>query len=285
MAIVDVYIDETGDLKTPRDGRPFGYGFFALERNEAALALRSLIESEFGGGFHLKEIRGGPRRKIKAARKLVSLIPSTGFFHGGTLMFPNPDYGGEPLFHALAEPCEELRAEIDATPVRQNGLILPEDIPSVGRLRNNQRYQTLYPTAVIATSIILLRAPECPNPLDLHVNFGAIGLAEDHVKKVSLSLHDMYSRSRRVYRELMRRRTIDRSPEYITVHPHTPASEPLMYVADLLAGVGEHLLKDSKASEGLYEAARPLLDRIPINPANVLRPGVWLMEQGSIDKL
>lgn len=266
----DLFIDEHGNIDSPKSDDPYGYGFCLAERGSDADALRATLKAEFPSGLHMRGLHA--QRRVSAAKKLANAFPRHPLFFAGAVVIEDAEYGARQYFESIAGVSGEgVKAAIQGAVVGDHGLVEPQSVlPEVYRVA---RKVAVYTHAIRLPLIALMQSPRCPKDVEIRVNLGVVGDAkrhESHLAKVLPLARESFRTFIQTHKPKGFAETLD-----ITVASIEASDDPLFWVADATGSIGRRLAGEGDFGREMYDAARSIFESVPWNPADVVEPGVW----------
>jgi hypothetical protein len=276
--VFDIFVDECGTIGSDRSDDPFGIGYFITQRTPATNELEAAIRAEFPSTFHLKGYRRG--RRVAQARRLVRLIPTTGVFYGGAVLFEEADHARNYVGDAISGRWPgireaTLRAAVAAASVSRDRLLTVADV--VPGLQETSRMFLCYQAVLRHPLIALTRCLGEPRKLEVHFHRSVVGAPDRfraQLRQLSAGLEEL-GPSLDSFVEAKMLPAFELAVE-IEVGD---AGHPFQGVADLCAGIGWHLMTKSADAEGLRLATQDWLARSALTMPNQLAPGMDVLRQ------
>ena len=265
---VDIFVDETGSVVSDTEARPYGFGYVVLPSGAIADQLRDQVRKSFPKPFHLKEYR--KRKKVKAATRLLDLLPDHPLVFGGAHVVSDPEYARKYSYQVVLDTYGRSLEELARhAPLGESGLVeTVED--AIPQLFKGGRLYAIWEWALGNPIAAILSSSACPQKVDVRVHFGVAG-AESTFNEYLALFGRAYKPN--VIEEMQRRGTMPKKDCQVIVDT-TGTFDPLFGYADLFAGVAHHAWAKTDVAEELYATAKPFLDRMSWNPAVILRPGI-----------
>jgi len=262
----DIFVDECGTLGSDQDDDPFGIGYFIAERTDAASALAEAIQAAFPKPFRL----GDRRRKVEDAERIVGLVPKDASFFAGAVAFPDPEHPGNGLGDIIAQRYPGLSAGL-----------LEDPANNAARRDETGRLLFCYEAALRLPLTALLDVLSTPRRIEICLHVGLPRRPQQHPGERNAIAGELAKLGPSFDRYIVAG-LVPRFQAHVEI-VIDDGSHPLHGIAELCAGVGWHLMKETPDASGLVSATQGLFARGALRDRDELVRGVTVLQPSPRD--